>query len=250
MILRRGSSGERVRELQTLLKIKADGNFGPATEAAVVAFQRSKGLKADGIVGPKTWAALSAKTNTVKPVFNISTSVKEDFSDPEDAMPVEPTVETSPTSKRIEELTSLIVNFKYKRKVTKIIFHCTATQPSATVSSILKYWKEKLGWKSPGYHIIVTADGSWTQLQDFNLPTNGVAGHNANSIHISYIGGIDRNGKAKDTRTQGQHEVFEACHRLFAMVLPSATQHGHYEFTNKACPSFNVKKWIESLPKL
>jgi N-acetylmuramoyl-L-alanine amidase len=250
MILRRGTTGERVRELQALLKLKADGIFGPATEAAVKAFQKSKGLKADGMIGPQTWAVLSAKTTPVKPLFDPKSSVKEDDSDPEDAMPVENVVETSPTSKRIEELTSLIINFKYKRKVTKIIFHCTATQPNATVSAILRYWKEKLGWKSPGYHIIVTADGSWTQLQDFNLPTNGVKGHNANSIHVSYIGGIDKNGRAKDTRTQGQHEIFEACHRLFAKALPTATHHGHYEFTNKACPSFNVKQWIKSLPKL
>ena len=105
-------------------------------------------------------------------------------------------------------------------------------------------------WKSPGYHIIVTADGSWTLLQNFNLPSNGVAGRNSDSINISYVGGINPAGKAQDTRTIGQHEVFEACYRLFSEVLPNATHHGHNEFSNKACPSFNVKKWISSLKKL
>lgn len=38
-------------------KITADGRFGPATEAAVKALQKSKGLTVDGIIGPKTWAA-------------------------------------------------------------------------------------------------------------------------------------------------------------------------------------------------
>ena len=37
---------------------KVDGRIGPATRAAVVAFQRSQGLKADGIVGRRTWDAL------------------------------------------------------------------------------------------------------------------------------------------------------------------------------------------------
>jgi peptidoglycan hydrolase-like protein with peptidoglycan-binding domain len=38
--------------------VSADGVFGPGTEAAVSAFQASRGLAADGIVGPNTWAAL------------------------------------------------------------------------------------------------------------------------------------------------------------------------------------------------
>lgn len=56
--VKRGSKGNDVKYLQTKLKIAADGDFGPKTHAAVVAFQKSHGLVADGIVGPKTWAAI------------------------------------------------------------------------------------------------------------------------------------------------------------------------------------------------
>lgn len=57
--LRRGSRGDHVRHLQRRLGgLKVDGIFGPATEAKVRAFQRSRRLVVDGIVGPKTWAAL------------------------------------------------------------------------------------------------------------------------------------------------------------------------------------------------
>jgi len=56
--LRQGSSGDTVKELQRLLKVKADGKFGPQTHASVVAFQRANGLKADGVVGRETWTAL------------------------------------------------------------------------------------------------------------------------------------------------------------------------------------------------
>jgi len=62
--LRRGSTGPSVRELQTLLRNAGfdpgpiDGDFGPRTEEAVKAFQKSKGLVQDGIVGILTWTAL------------------------------------------------------------------------------------------------------------------------------------------------------------------------------------------------
>lgn len=58
MLLKLGSSGDDVKELQTLLKIGADGSFGPGTEAAVKTWQAAHGLTADGIVGNGTWAAL------------------------------------------------------------------------------------------------------------------------------------------------------------------------------------------------
>lgn len=57
-MLRRGDHGASVIELQQKLGIKADGVFGPATDAAVRAFQARKGLAADGLVGPATWRAL------------------------------------------------------------------------------------------------------------------------------------------------------------------------------------------------
>ena len=53
--LRRGSRGDTVREVQAAVGVKADGVFGPATEAAVKRFQASAGLRPDGIVGSLTW---------------------------------------------------------------------------------------------------------------------------------------------------------------------------------------------------
>jgi peptidoglycan hydrolase-like protein with peptidoglycan-binding domain len=66
--LQRGSKGAEVTELQQKLNKlgfsvgTVDGDFGPATEAAVKKFQAAKGLTADGVVGPKTWEALDKAT--------------------------------------------------------------------------------------------------------------------------------------------------------------------------------------------
>lgn len=61
--LKKGSTGDAVKELQTLLnlsgaKIEEDGIFGKKTLAAVKAWQKKKGLETDGIAGPGTWASL------------------------------------------------------------------------------------------------------------------------------------------------------------------------------------------------
>lgn len=58
--LRRGSTGELVKEIQRKIGTAVDGDFGAKTEAAVRAFQRAHGFVPDGIVGPKTWAAVDA----------------------------------------------------------------------------------------------------------------------------------------------------------------------------------------------
>ncbi|MEL4071731.1 N-acetylmuramidase domain-containing protein [Ochrobactrum sp. GPK 3] len=63
-MLRLGSKGARVREVQQLLvrtgaSIKVDGDFGLATRAAVKKFQTIVRIEADGVVGPKTFEALS-----------------------------------------------------------------------------------------------------------------------------------------------------------------------------------------------
>jgi len=63
--LRQGSKGASVQSIQQRLSnlgysLSVDGNFGPGTVSAVMAFQQKNNLGNDGIVGPGTWAALWA----------------------------------------------------------------------------------------------------------------------------------------------------------------------------------------------
>jgi len=73
-LLREGSSGGYVKKLQGMLLAagfnpgKIDGVFGPLTKAAVLAFQKSKGLVQDGIVGKMTWTALGVNCEAPPPV--------------------------------------------------------------------------------------------------------------------------------------------------------------------------------------
>ena len=73
-LLRNGSRGNAVRLMQERLKsisiyypvipdITADGIFGPATQAAVIAFQQMMGITADGIIGQQTWELINTVYN-------------------------------------------------------------------------------------------------------------------------------------------------------------------------------------------
>ena len=69
--MHKGAIGTPAATLQRLLqsagfKIPADGWFGDATEAALIAFQRRAGLVADGIAGPKTLEALQTRARNPK----------------------------------------------------------------------------------------------------------------------------------------------------------------------------------------
>jgi N-acetylmuramoyl-L-alanine amidase len=134
------------------------------------------------------------------------------------------------------------------RTIRHIVIHCTATPQNATVENIQRYWRRNLGWKSPGYHYLIEANGLVHNLQPIELPSNGVAGHNATSIHISYIGGV--NGKkAVDNRTPKQIEAMIRLVREMKYKFPKAMIIGHRDFkgVNKACPSFDVAQWLKSV---
>lgn len=128
------------------------------------------------------------------------------------------------------------------RTVKYIAVHCTATPQTTTVKSILNYWKTGLGWKNPGYHLIVKPNGEYERLASDETICNGVKNYNSVSMHISYIGGIDSKGKAIDNRTAEQKQTMLELICDLKSKYPSAKIQGHRDFPNvaKDCPSFNA----------
>lgn len=136
---------------------------------------------------------------------------------------------------------------KNKRKINFIVIHCTATQPTATVESIKRYWKEVKGWKDvPGYHYLIKPNGEIITLLDESKNSYGVYAHNSECISLSYIGGIDKAGKPKDTRSRSQETAM--FNKIIELIerYPQAKVVGHRDFAGvkKACPCFDVKNWL------
>lgn len=142
-----------------------------------------------------------------------------------------------------------------------LVIHCTATQEGVEVSSdTIRKWhtspKPKgRGWKQVGYSEMIHLDGTIEQLVPYDDNqkvdaweiTNGATGVNSIARHIVYVGGIDKKGKAKDTRTEAQKKSMEMYVKAHTTLQPQWKIAGHYHFANKACPSFNVESWCKSI---
>ena len=88
-----------------------------------------------------------------------------------------------------------------------IIIHCSATKVTNNVSlEEITKWHKAQGFKNIGYHYYITKDGTIHKGRDEKLSGAHTIGYNSNSIGICYEGGLDKNGKASDTRTPEQKQ--------------------------------------------
>jgi len=130
------------------------------------------------------------------------------------------------------------------RKIDKIILHCAATPEGRDVKTqTIKSWHVKgRGWSDIGYHFVIELDGSVVDGRPLERTGAHVKGHNTGSIGICYVGGMDKDKNAKDTRTEAQRDAMDNLIASLQDRFPKATIHGHNEFAAKACPSFDVQK--------
>ena len=133
------------------------------------------------------------------------------------------------------------------RKIDKIIIHCSATKPDHNCDAEeVRGWHKRKGWSDIGYHYFIKLDGTIENGRPFEKVGAHCYGENTNSIGICYAGGLDLDGTPKDTRTEEQKKAIRLTIEVIQHILTeegmAATVHGHNEFSNKACPSFNVQK--------
>lgn len=128
------------------------------------------------------------------------------------------------------------------RKITKIILHCSATAEGKDFSvSHIRQWHLARGFSDIGYHYVVYRDGSVHLGRPESVAGAHTSGQNSCSIGVCYVGGLAADGKTpKDTRTPAQRKALRELVASLQKKYPGATVHGHYEFANKACPSFKI----------
>jgi len=137
------------------------------------------------------------------------------------------------------------------REIKYIVIHTSATPQSATVPAILRYWREVRGWRSPGYHYIIDGGGQIHDIWPIDKISNGVTGFNKESIHVCYIGGVDRRNKPIDNRSPAQKKSMVKIISELVAKFPKAEVLGHRDFPNvrKDCPCFDAREWWSKVNK-
>lgn len=146
-------------------------------------------------------------------------------------------------------------------KLKYLVIHCTDTPEGreVTKADIEQWHLVERGWSRVGYSDLIQLDGTLVQLRKFNQDdnvdpwelTNGAKGYNGISRHVVYAGGASKTKPSwakfyppKDTRTTAQKETLETYVHYMILRHPNIKVIGHNQISNKACPSFDVTKWL------
>ena len=148
------------------------------------------------------------------------------------------------------------------KKLQYLVIHCTGTPEGRNdkAEDVVAWHTAQppvgFGWKRPGYSNIIELDGTLVNVRAYNNDgwvqaderTNGARGYNDVSRHICYIGGQDKYGKTKDTRTAEQIDVLAKYCIATRLGHPDVEIIGHTDLNpGKDCPSFNVKEWFKKV---
>lgn len=129
-----------------------------------------------------------------------------------------------------------------KRKVTKIIVHCSDSQNVAhdDIEVIRKWHVEERGWKNVGYHFFITQSGKLQQGRYTDEIGAHCEGHNAESI------GICLSGKDKFMPVQFKRlrEICRVLKQMYKIRDDQIFPHNHFN-KSKTCPNFDIKEALE-----
>ncbi|WP_110947177.1 N-acetylmuramoyl-L-alanine amidase [Pseudomonas bohemica] len=148
----------------------------------------------------------------------------------------------------------------YRATTELLVVHCSATRPTQDIGvRDITQWHRQRGFDTVGYHYVIRRNGEVETGRPENAIGAHVKGHNANSIGVCLVGGVDSAGKPANNFTSAQ---FVALHHLLDELRerhPEARVLGHRDLSPdrngdgiitpnefiKACPSFDVAKWLK-----
>lgn len=128
------------------------------------------------------------------------------------------------------------------RTITLIIVHCSANRAgSALRMADIDSYHRSLGWIGCGYHYVIPTDGTIEPGRPDEMVGAHCKNHNRHSIGVCYIGGLSKDGKPADTRTDAQRIALRNLLEQLHQRYPDALIVGHRDLDpQKVCPCFDV----------
>lgn len=128
------------------------------------------------------------------------------------------------------------------RTITLIIVHCSANRAgSALRMADIDSYHRSLGWIGCGYHYVIPTDGTIEPGRPDEMVGAHCKNHNRHSIGVCYIGGLSKDGKPADTRTDAQRIALRTLLERLRRRYPDALIVGHRDLDpQKVCPCFNA----------
>ena len=155
------------------------------------------------------------------------------------------------------------------KRIDAIVVHCSATYEGADIKlDDIDRMHRSRGFNGCGYHYVIELDGTVRVGRSLsrigahcNNKSKDGTSYNRHSIGICYIGGLDKNGKAKDTRTEAQKlSMLDLIFKLTETypikeiighrdASPDLNGNGIVEPSEwiKMCPCFDAKKEYEDM---
>ncbi|OZB49765.1 MAG: lysozyme [Polynucleobacter sp. 39-45-136] len=143
-------------------------------------------------------------------------------------------------------------NTRVRTRTDYIVVHCSATGANQDIGAAeIDKWHRAKGWQCIGYHYVIRRDGTVEEGRARDVIGAHVEGWNEFSVGVCMVGGVDANDitKAVNNFTPEQFESLNTLLTELKQAYPNATIQGHRDFpkVSKACPSFDVKGWLEKV---
>ena len=141
------------------------------------------------------------------------------------------------------------------RQINLLVIHCSATKENQPFTlQVLEASHRKRGFNGIGYHYYIRQSGEVINTRPLNRIGAHSKGYNRCSIGICYEGGLDKNGKPKDTRTPEQRSALRKLVNELLIRFPNSKVCGHRDLSTdlnhngkiesdewtKQCPCFDV----------
>lgn len=148
---------------------------------------------------------------------------------------------------------------KHRTATELLVVHCSATRPTQDIGvKEITQWHRQRGFDTVGYHYIIRRNGEVEAGRPETAIGAHVKGHNASSIGVCLVGGVNAAGKPENNFTAHQFAALRALLRQLRSRYPTTRVLGHRDLSPdlnndgritpdefiKACPSFDVATWL------